>query len=831
MTSVLYNAAATTALRVLQSTNDQLDKVENRISTGLKIGEAKDNAAYWSISTTLKSDNAAMSSVSDALGLGAATVDTAYTGLNNALDVLNSIKEKLTSATQDGVDAQAVQDEISALQDQLESIATSSSFSGENWLSVNSGVSGYSATKSVVSSFTRDANNSVSIGTITIDTSDIVLYDSYSSSGILDSAVQLTDSDGNALSVGGTDATGSAPGTQGLDTATSTAGEVTATATAAVASLGTLNMAGFDTNDTITFNIAVDGAAAQYVEFTLGSVASDGSDFATNMQSAIDGVIGSGKVTVAVDGTTSEITITSATTGASSSVAVTSVTAVDGDGDATDALGLSNSTVATFGTGTAASSSFSFSGTSDAGDTLDFRFQYNGDVYQAQTVTLTAGISESDFATALQTAIDNATKISDGSTFGGGLSVSGNGSGTITFETDDTGADQNFAIVQVTTDDVDSDGTTAANINMGLAVTATVSGTGTAAAYDLGAFDATNYDAGDQVQFDVTVYTDSSGSISADRQTLSVAAASTIGDMTTNLQAAFNEAYGAGVVTVSNDGTNITVTTVGTGENYGLAFDNFAGVDGDGATTSVLGLTAGSDTGTAATTAAAAYATLGSTFSSSVTFDDGDSLSFDVAIDGGTATTVTITKDTIDEALSTTDGIIADGDDFAAVINQALSDASVTGLTASNSSGTITIAKSSTGSGSVAISNVESSTGADTISVADIDISDSALAALGVDDTTRADVLSAYISVVNQAITNVTAAASSLGAVASRIELQQTFVTDLMDTIDEGVSGLVDADMNAESTRLQALQVQQQLGVQALSIANSTAQNVLALFQ
>ena len=52
-----------------------------------------------------------------------------------------------------------------------------------------------------------------------------------------------------------------------------------------------------------------------------------------------------------------------------------------------------------------------------------------------------------------------------------------------------------------------------------------------------------------------------------------------------------------------------------------------------------------------------------------------------------------------------------------------------------------------------------------------------------------------------------------------------------MDTIDKGVSGLVDADMNEESTRLQALQVKQQLGVQALAIANQSAQNVLRLFQ
>ena len=49
--------------------------------------------------------------------------------------------------------------------------------------------------------------------------------------------------------------------------------------------------------------------------------------------------------------------------------------------------------------------------------------------------------------------------------------------------------------------------------------------------------------------------------------------------------------------------------------------------------------------------------------------------------------------------------------------------------------------------------------------------------------------------------------------------------------IDKGVSKLVDADMNEESTKLKALQTQQQLGIQALSIANSNAQNILSLFR
>ncbi|RYE79065.1 MAG: hypothetical protein EOO74_04295 [Myxococcales bacterium] len=132
----------------------------------------------------------------------------------------------------------------------------------------------------------------------------------------------------------------------------------------------------------------------------------------------------------------------------------------------------------------------------------------------------------------------------------------------------------------------------------------------------------------------------------------------------------------------------------------------------------------------------------------------------------------------------------------------------------------------------VMISDVTASAGADKITVDTIDISDAGLTAAGA--TTSAQikaVVQAYISVVNTALKGVTDAAANLGAVASRIDLQNTFVDTLMDTIDKGVSNLIDADLSEESTRLQALQTKQQLGVQALSIANSGTQNILRLFQ
>jgi flagellin len=87
------------------------------------------------------------------------------------------------------------------------------------------------------------------------------------------------------------------------------------------------------------------------------------------------------------------------------------------------------------------------------------------------------------------------------------------------------------------------------------------------------------------------------------------------------------------------------------------------------------------------------------------------------------------------------------------------------------------------------------------------------------------------VSGADAAIKEMTDAASKLGAVKSRIDMQMTFVKSLSDALDRGVGTLVHADMNQESTKLQALQVQQQLGIQALSIANSSTQSILKLFQ
>ena len=84
---------------------------------------------------------------------------------------------------------------------------------------------------------------------------------------------------------------------------------------------------------------------------------------------------------------------------------------------------------------------------------------------------------------------------------------------------------------------------------------------------------------------------------------------------------------------------------------------------------------------------------------------------------------------------------------------------------------------------------------------------------------------------INDSIKKVNAALGDIGAQATEIQNHTTFVAKLSDVLNQGIGNLVDADMAKESAQLQALQAQQQLGVEALSIANSAPQIVLSLFK
>jgi flagellin len=172
VTSILTNSGAISALQTLRAVNAQLSQTQGEISSGLRIADAADNAAYWSIATTMRSDGRAISAVGDALNLGSATVGVAYAGLEAAIAVLDEFKAKLVAASEPGVDKTKVQKELDQLNSQIEGIATSASFNGQNWLNTTYATNLADTTQNLktqlVASFAR-TGGSVEISTIAVD--------------------------------------------------------------------------------------------------------------------------------------------------------------------------------------------------------------------------------------------------------------------------------------------------------------------------------------------------------------------------------------------------------------------------------------------------------------------------------------------------------------------------------------------------------------------------------------------------------------------------------------------------------------------------------------
>ncbi|KIQ02307.1 flagellin [Agrobacterium tumefaciens] len=191
MTSILTNTSAMSALQTLRSINSDLSTTQDRVSSGEKVGKAADNVAYWSISTTMNSDNKALNAATDALGVGAAKVDTAYAAMDSAIDVVNEIKAKLTTASETSVNKDQVQLEITKLQEQLTAIGQAASFNGENWA-----VRGAASSTTVVDGFIRSADGTVKVTTATFNAGSYALFDTIAagvgSNGILAAVMTIS---------------------------------------------------------------------------------------------------------------------------------------------------------------------------------------------------------------------------------------------------------------------------------------------------------------------------------------------------------------------------------------------------------------------------------------------------------------------------------------------------------------------------------------------------------------------------------------------------------------------------------------------------------------
>jgi flagellin len=137
------------------------------------------------------------------------------------------------------------------------------------------------------------------------------------------------------------------------------------------------------------------------------------------------------------------------------------------------------------------------------------------------------------------------------------------------------------------------------------------------------------------------------------------------------------------------------------------------------------------------------------------------------------------------------------------------------------------------GSASGGISVLASSDGSKKITVAGQNMSlGGSIVSIGASDSIATQsTASAMVDTVETSLKAVNSALAQLGSGSKKLSIQATFVQNLSDTLQTGIGNLVDADMATESAMLQSLQVKQQLGVQALSIANQSPQIALSLFR
>ncbi|WP_119461177.1 flagellin [Rhodospirillaceae bacterium SYSU D60014] len=134
MASILTNVGAMTALQTLQSVSSNLMQTQDRISTGMRVATAKDNAAYWAIATTMRTDNSGFSAITDSLGLGLSTAGMATAANEAIVEKLDELKQAMVNAQDPGVDKVKIDDSVQQIKAQIETIIASASFNGSNWL-------------------------------------------------------------------------------------------------------------------------------------------------------------------------------------------------------------------------------------------------------------------------------------------------------------------------------------------------------------------------------------------------------------------------------------------------------------------------------------------------------------------------------------------------------------------------------------------------------------------------------------------------------------------------------------------------------------------------
>lgn len=135
MATINTNVGAMIALQNLNKTGMQLEEVQQRINTGLKVGSAKDNGGIYAIAQSMRGDVASLGAVSQSLNRAVSTVDTALAAGEAISDLLIEMKSKAVAAKDSSLDTasrDALNEDFSALRDQITTIVENAEFNGTN---------------------------------------------------------------------------------------------------------------------------------------------------------------------------------------------------------------------------------------------------------------------------------------------------------------------------------------------------------------------------------------------------------------------------------------------------------------------------------------------------------------------------------------------------------------------------------------------------------------------------------------------------------------------------------------------------------------------------
>lgn len=191
MSSILTNNSAMVALQTLKSINKNLAGVQGEISTGKRIGSAKDNSAVWAISKVMESDVQGFKAISDSLSLGESTVAVARQASETVTDLLTQMKGKIVAAQEDNVDRVKINADVSALKEQIASVVGAAQFNGLNLVNGSGGAN-------ILSSLDRDAAGTVTSSSITVAGQDLS-QGGYTANDVLSGSSAGASSDGDAV--------------------------------------------------------------------------------------------------------------------------------------------------------------------------------------------------------------------------------------------------------------------------------------------------------------------------------------------------------------------------------------------------------------------------------------------------------------------------------------------------------------------------------------------------------------------------------------------------------------------------------------------------------